>query len=459
MIEEVYLYKTGRFQKDFEYLFDKIEVVKYVVDTKEECIDDKYITLDELFNMTNRVLTIICSRVDDEIEKTFNEHKMYRPDDYLWIEELGYLLNESTDYILNGKEYIDYTNEELFKTMIYKESYEEFKCRFPFSFANIEPSGSLHLCCPGYGFNYLGNILNNNLEDLWYSNRAKLFRLSIINKTYAFCDRKTCPYLKKSNFLETDTRYNDIKVYDNPNEIYVSIDKRCNLHCTSCRSCFYNPSEDDNNVRELAKKYLLESKWLSKADRLCFAGDGEVFFGKTYLELLESDEVKKRDSIEILTNGNLMTKEVLDKLVANHKKINIYISMDAASDETYSKIRLGGNFKKLINNLEYLSKLKKENKINVVELNFVIQRDNFKEINDFIQIVKKLDFDGANFSIISNWGTYEEEEFTHISMVNEAGIPNDELKSELDKVAKEDYKYITESSFLYNYFLGKQHDN
>lgn len=150
-----------------------------------------------------------------------------------------------------------------------------------------------------------------------------------------------------------------------------------------------------------------------------------------------------------------MTKEKLDKLCNNVPNISIYVSIDAATKEIYSKIRKGGNYEFLIKNLEYLSQLRNNNKIKLVELNFVIQRINYKEINDFISLLKKFKFDYVNFSSISNWGTYTDEEFLNLTMINEEGIPNDELKEELEKINKIDYKYIAKSSFLYNYLNSR----
>ena len=445
--QKVYLYKIGRFQKDFEYLFDNINVINYVVNSNDECLNEKYITLNDYLKVHDNII-VICDRFNDNDKSLFNSYGLIYEKDYYWFEDFGILLNSDYDELLK------YSNDYLLKKMIYTDSYDDVACQYPFTYANIEPNGFVHCCCPGYGYNCIGNVINNSLDKIWSSNAAKIFRLSIINKTYAFCDRSKCPYLKR-HVECTESRFDDLYLADHPNELYISFDKTCNLKCSSCRINYYIKNEIQNEIDLACERVLNESNWLKKANRLCLAGDGEVFFSPIYQRILYSDAVKNRKSIEILTNGIFMTKEKLDKLCNSVPNISVYVSIDAATKEIYSKIRKGGNYEFLIKNLEYLSQLRNNNKIKLVELNFVIQRINYKEINDFISLLKKFKFDYVNFSSISNWGTYTDEEFLNLTMINEEGIPNDELKEELEKINKIDYKYIAKSSFLYNYLNSR----
>ena len=75
------------------------------------------------------------------------------------------------------------------------------------------------------------------------------------------------------------------------------------------------------------------------------SSQGEVFFSNAYKKILFSNELKKRNSITIHTNGILLTQENIDKLCRQYKDISFYISLDSITDETYENIRFGGKMK------------------------------------------------------------------------------------------------------------------
>ena len=66
------------------------------------------------------------------------------------------------------------------------------------------------------------------------------------------------------------------------------------------------------------------------------------------------------------------------------------VSLHAMKEKTYNKIVRGGNYKKVIENLEYLSSLKKQGKIERLELHFTVTSLNYKEIPDIIKYTRKL---------------------------------------------------------------------
>lgn len=73
-------------------------------------------------------------------------------------------------------------------------------------------------------------------------------------------------------------------------------------------------------------------------------------------------------------------------------------------------------------------------------MNFVVQRENYKEMVPFVEWGQKLGVDEVFFTKILNWGTYTEEEFYGISMMEQDGVtPKTELKEVLeDSMMKSD---------------------
>lgn len=88
--------------------------------------------------------------------------------------------------------------------------------------------------------------------------------------------------------------------------------------------------------------------------------------------------------IRMITNGILLTPVTSDRLL-DSAITNIFISIDAASKETYSSIR-GSGYDLLIQNIEYLLKLRetRSQRIPLVRVSFVHMKSNKHELAKFL---------------------------------------------------------------------------
>ena len=366
-LKKILVYGINRYQKDFEYMFPKANIIAYIIDNKsnKEYNKKKCYFIDETPNKLKKYTLIICNRKNEKIDKiikNLNFKKAY------YLEDIGYLLDnkvhEKTINYLNSfftewpkTEYKK--NSEYFKEMIYTDSIDNIKCDYPFKYAQIQPGGYVYSCCSNWTKREMGNILFQNPKKVWNSNLAKLHRLSIINKTYFFCNFDECPIIKK-NFKKTDTRFEDLTTLKTPSEVCVSIDRSCNLKCPSCRIKFCNYSGKNLKIANKLAKKIIKSKWALSSE-LMMSSQGEVFFSRVYKKMLFNSKIANRKSIKIHTNGTLLTKSNLDKLLSIYDKINFFITIDAATKKTYEKVRYGGNFDILIKNLKNLSYEKNNN--------------------------------------------------------------------------------------------------
>ncbi len=314
-------------------------------------------------------------------------------------------------------------------------------CGTPLNTLWIGEHGTTRLCgCPDYLDISCGNLGVTECEQIWDSPLARIMRLSVVNNTYTFCSRELCRKFNANKDGEALLeRKADEPVNSFPDIIKVANDYVCNLHCPSCRKRIL--TKNDNNAEteiSACTQALLESGWLDKADKLVVGASGETFLSKNYRRLLY-DGIVKRNSIYIMTNGTLFTPAEWKKLEGRYEHIGFSVSVDAATKETYSKVRCGGNFDRLMENMEFLSGLRRENKVDDVTVNMVVQRDNYKEIPDFIRWAKRLGFDCVYLSHIWNWGTFTDEEFeNNISMFDKTGKMKTELAAVLeDPVCKD----------------------
>lgn len=380
-----------------------------------------------------------------EEKKIFNSKEVISPESIVnWSDLFCVILTAYYDEIIpvlkgkglkEKKDFIVYKDvpqdlpSHMMKKTVFDVPHMYPLCKYPFNRVVVYNDGNVMCCCEGMKTSF-GNIIQNNGEEIWNSVRARIIRLSIINMTYSFCCKEMCPFLQgdfKEDTLLRIEREREPIASNIPEWVQLNIDYTCNLRCTSCRTRLRIASGNElERINNIADR-LIESEWLLNAERLSIAGDGEALFSPTYKRLIFDIYGGKRKQITIGTNGNLLNRKMLDRLTALYESINFSVSVDAATNKTYEKIRKGGNFEKVRENIELLKEYKKEGRIKNINMVFVVQKDNYHEMIDFVEWAKKI---SANviFYAVHNWGTYTEKEFAEISMINNESR---ELKPEL----------------------------
>lgn len=300
-------------------------------------------------------------------------------------------------------------------------------CRRPFESIEVGEAGFVRICCWTDGYR-IGNVNQQDLMEIWNGPKAKAFRDSIFDGSYRFCDKTICPYFSKGNKLSEvlieEARLNEdlseiispdiqkaLKQKDRhlayrPKTIVLCHDPSCNLSCPTCRTGLVNKNsrkEEFRKVTDCLKPF---------ADRLIFSGSGDPFFSAHFLEFMFSateEDLSEVREINLMTNGLLLTPQTWAKVGGPFKRKSIVldISIDAANELTYAKNRRGGDWGTLINNLEFISNCPD---FKQVTLSFVVQKNNFREMKDFVRLADRY---GAKVSFrkMGNWGTFSQIEF------------------------------------------------
>lgn len=154
---------------------------------------------------------------------------------------------------------------------------------------------------------------------------------------------------------------------------------------------------------------VLSSNYFKNVTRVQATGTGDVFASKVYQHFLNKVNLDDYPDLrlELRTNGIMLTPKTWDDINNAHYAIDLLIiSIDAATEKTYEQVR-GKGFKKLIKNLEYLGKVKNECGF-ILDIRFVMQAANFREIPDFVRLCKHINADKVNFTRLQNWGTFPE---------------------------------------------------
>jgi MoaA/NifB/PqqE/SkfB family radical SAM enzyme len=93
--------------------------------------------------------------------------------------------------------------------------------------------------------------------------------------------------------------------------------------------------------------------------------------------------------IYMSTNGSLLTEKVSRQLI-NSGLTRLQVSLDAATKETFDIIRVGGNFHKVLENVDKFMEIREEMKADLptLRVNFVQNEINEHEMEDFVEYWK-----------------------------------------------------------------------
>ena len=272
-------------------------------------------------------------------------------------------------------------------------------CSNPFSKIEINDGGKCVFCCPSFLVdNYsIGNIFEQDFDDIWYGEKAIEFRKSILDKTYKYCKLNLCPSLKDENFS-----YDDYLRPPYPEHVVLSYLRACNVRCLTCRDDLLYESKENT---EYFNRFIDNiTKVCKRCKSVYLNGAGELFVSK-HLKKLVNEIVKVNPDVKfnLASNGLLFDEVHLKEFNLLNRVSSVYISIHAATKKTYKKIVRGGNWDVLQKNLAYISKMKKEGKLDYVSCNFVVHSLNYKEMPKFVKMVESFGII-PTFWRFRNWG-------------------------------------------------------
>lgn len=323
---------------------------------------------------------------------------------------------------------------ELLRKTIFDQSYYDLRCNTMLNHLEILHDGDTRCCCTTFVRQNLDNIFHKDPHSLWHSNQHKVMCLSTENKTFSFCDKSMCPLFvakDKESIKELfDEPYRTVT--DVPETLVLGYDSSCNLSCSTCRrELHFAQGAEQEMAGQITRK--VQEEYLPNCRFLVLAGDGEVFASPNYQKVYEAENCNPK-YIRLLSNGTLFTPKNWEEFIHGKTgKVMLTVSVDAATKETYEHIRRNGNFDVLQKNMEFAADLRKKGKLSYFRLNFVVQRENYREMISFVKWGEQLNADEVFFTKILNWGTYTPEEFSQVSMMEADGItPKPELREVLE---------------------------
>ena len=211
--------------------------------------------------------------------------------------------------------------------------------------------------------------------------------------------------LIKNNFLFWLSRKIDYPLIP-PDVVQVNFTFRCNLRCKMCSMEKQEKFLKSRNRQieidsETFRKVIREAREIG-AKSVLFIG-GEPFLRKDLFDLVSYAHSLGLGTV-IVTNGVLLNEETIRKCFASGVEW-LSISIDAATTATFSKIRGEGVLGAIIENINLLNRLKKEEKKEFPKIVTcsTIMNDNLEELLDIVHLCRELKIERVLFQpVVAN---------------------------------------------------------
>lgn len=299
-------------------------------------------------------------------------------------------------------------------------------CPMPFTHLSTSFKGdAFACCCPAWAPYAIGNIVDAPSADaVWNSKQAIEIRRSIHDGDFKYCSRTLCSYIaartlpSKAEIADPVLRrYIDehtVALEESPSMVEMNHDQTCNLACPSCRTEVVTAGPEEQRVYlDAADRVLLPL--LRKMKGMTYiSGGGEAFGSTHYRKILASLNREEFPGLYVflITNAQLLNARRWAEFPRLPEMIgNLSISIDAARGETYERLRRPGRWKVLMENLEWIAQTRAAGTIRRLQINFVVQAENFRELPEFIALGDRLGVDSFWLQRLTNYGALTEPAF------------------------------------------------
>ena len=181
-----------------------------------------------------------------------------------------------------------------------------------------------------------------------------------------------------------------------PPDVEIELTNRCNLACVQClRSRGLKPYALGDITFEHYTRILAQ---FPHVKNLCLNGFGEPTLHPRFFDIVTYTRRERPwCKIGIYSNGMLIDEDKARRLM-DCGLTELDISIDAASPETYRRVRRGGNLGILHENIFRLMRIKRETRARfpMVGLNFVMLNENEGELVPFIEQAAAFGVDFVN---------------------------------------------------------------
>ncbi len=266
----------------------------------------------------------------------------------------------------------------------------------------VDTDGNIAPCCVWENrkpeLNNLGNALETDMEELWYSLKFQQARASIFNEGCQNCFNPSVSELPKIagiDFLSPALKRQRTKL-DKPNHVHMRFTSSCNL---SCRHC------DIWKIDKSAKREISTEDWKRCIDKL------HTWLGSFKLDLAGGEILLYHGAIPLiqhcagkgitvnLTTNSMLIDEVMAEKIADSGLRCINLSLDGLEDVHCYTRNNPDAFLRVHRAAQNLLKYRKRG-IPYISLSTVITKNNLKQLAGIINLIKEWGIDNVSFQAL-----------------------------------------------------------
>ena len=251
------------------------------------------------------------------------------------------------------------------------------KCILPWIHLHTHTNGNMHVCCNTNATEPLGNIVKENVVEIWNNEKYKKIRSQMINGEEP-TDCKNCfdsermgMYSKRQRENETWKHLEHLMVSDTADfaikHLDINFNNICNFKCRYCDPSLSHswaadykklniPLVFENGVTPYADQMyeaLVKNNVLDSLESVFFCG-GEPLLMENHLETLLELDKKQRYDVKLLyiTNLSKLSLKGHDYLEIWKKfsDVNVHVSIDCTGSK-FEYIRNGSKWDTVYSNL------------------------------------------------------------------------------------------------------------
>jgi len=277
----------------------------------------------------------------------------------------------------------------------------EIACLAPWTSMRVgSTDGVVHQCSPGWTIGSRGNCKEQSLLDVWNGEGYSAARAMMLEDTSGLC-RESCPHLHDNRSADFNQRFTDgpsefaenqrllvadmdegrTDIEGRPLRLMINPSSYCQYDCIMC-SCGRTPTERlGDDIWAQVGELLPTLMTLQISGGEPFADAGVVNF------LASLDGEVHPVAVDVLTNGALLTPELLTRL-QRCRFGSLGVSLNAGDAETYEAVtRSGVPFEQLVENIAALETFRDEHAYPFrLELRFVVMHENAHTLIPFAEI-------------------------------------------------------------------------
>ena len=195
-----------------------------------------------------------------------------------------------------------------------------------------------------------------------------------------------------------------------PYQIYIELTNNCNLDCTFCARKVMNRDAGFMS-NEIFEKIIDEISIIRPYAHIQLFGIGESTLDKKIFDKIRYAHSKNVKNISIQTNGQILMVNNYYKKIVDADIVDIGVDLDGFSEESYSKMRIGGDFNKVKTGIEKLNHYAickgRKTRITVAYHLYPGITDYDDEMNSFVKWCEKNDIE-YYFVPMHKWGNQME---------------------------------------------------